>query len=554
MKMTSLPDIPYQPVGAVLPNLDGLEYRTDQDTPAIGCPSSPPGHWRKCSRWLRQFYPSFANQGMSRFPALPTEILVLIVSELPDASRASLALTCTRLLDIVSESKPFEAIALPAEQPSDFQSPRMSRAQVYHPARWEFLRSLERDLKGKWLLCSECFTLLPRRMFTEYKRSVVPWLKSYYASHDSDYRSCRPGRTQPDGENRIAWAPSGIVDLCPCIKLTMSKKRLIEASLRESAQPSGHKHPAANFWWHECRHTYGDVEIEMRIGLFLYDGTETAKWRIRHWSNTTKIYAFTPEMGELGAIIEYRHTYPSRSQSSAPRLLCPHRNLHIAIQDSLRCRETHTEPGTVCLSCKNLQYCEQCRTKVLDLLKNEDTSTGMISCFYRVERCLDGRSWPMHTVFPFARRQIPLQRQSPWPIDRGYLVTPAAITEGVRIGDHRYIPTLYQAAPLVVLCCFLSGLFVKWLWQSVLVHADISTLNTATLVVTLCQFSFSPLVERLWGLVLVHQPAARNPDHDRQLQELTARLEILEAMEAVQEKQIEQLMAACCVVRAPIAR
>lgn len=343
--------------------------------------------------------------------ALPTELLLLIITELPIASRASLALTCKRSFEVVSEFDPFSAITLPAEQPIDFQSARMSKTQNYHPVRWQFLHSLERDLRG-WALCSECFVLHPKWMFTEYERCIVPWHRKFYKSHGSIFRSCRHGRKERLAEDRNTWLPSGIVDLCPCIKITMGRKLFLEAWLREKARSSGG--PAADFWWHECRHTYGDIKVKLRIGLFLYDGTESSKYQ-KPTPVSSFIFFLSPTVGELGALLDYNLTYPVESQSSSPRLLCPHHNLHTAIKHLLHCRESHTRFGNLCHLCRPMQHCPECGTKVLDLKTTETTSSGIIDCSYRVERRLDRRAWPMHTVFPFARRQIPLQIRSPWP-------------------------------------------------------------------------------------------------------------------------------------------
>lgn len=412
----SLDYVPFAAVEAVMPNLAGIQYRPSQSTPFVSRPVPPAETKRLWSKRWRLLVSVFGNKKDSSLLALPPELLLLIASELPDASRASLALTCRASLAINSDSTLFKGLQLPPEQPLEFRSARMSRAQIYQPARWEFLRFLERDLNGKWYVCSECFTLHPPQMFAEYEKSIVPWLKDYYKLKGPEFRSCRHGRKNLCAERNIAFAPSGIVDLCPCMKMTIAKKRQIEARLREDARKThGNDRPAADFWWHKCRHIYGDIEVELQIGLFLYDGTESTRFGIRCVTTNTNIFTMPPRAGDLGALLEYRHTYPSTSWRTSPRLLCPHRNLDNAIKDLLRCRETHARPGTICAWCRGIQYCQDCRTKVLDLSKAENASASITCCSYRVERCLDNNVWPMQTVFPFARRQVPLQRRSPWP-------------------------------------------------------------------------------------------------------------------------------------------
>jgi hypothetical protein len=234
--MNSLAAVPFAAVEAVMPNLAGIQYRPSQSTPLASRPIPPAATEKLWSKGRRLLFSVFGNKKDSYLLALPPESLLLIASELPDASRASLALTCRALLSISSNSTPFKGLQFPPEQPLEFQSTRMSKAQIYQPARWEFLRFWERDLNGKWYLCSECFTLHPPQMFAEYEKSIVPWLKDYYKLKAFEFRSCRHGRKNLCAERNITFAPSGIVDLCPCIKMTIGKKRQIEARLRENVR------------------------------------------------------------------------------------------------------------------------------------------------------------------------------------------------------------------------------------------------------------------------------------------------------------------------------
>jgi len=413
--MEILDGVPLERVAAGMPNKIGIQYRPSQSTPrASRTPRITKKMWFKGRRLLLA---CIGNKKVSRLLALPQELLLLIASELPDASRASLALTCSALLSIMSDPELFRGLEFPPEQPQEYQSTRMSKAQVYQPARWEFLRFLEKDLKGKWYLCSECFTLHPQQMFADYENSIVPWLKDYYKLKGSDFRSCRHGRKKLCFIKKTSFAPSGIVDLCPCIKMTIGKKRRIEAWLWDDAQkPHGNDHPAAVCWWHKCRHIYGDIELELEIGLFLYSKLDLTRYISPCITNQSNIFAMPPRVRELGVLLDYRHTYPSTSLRTSPRLLCPHRNLDTAIQDLLRCRDRHPRPAMVCAWCECIQYCQYCRTTVLDLTKTENASARTTCCSYRVERCLDNNLWPMQTVFPFARRQVPLERRSPLPL------------------------------------------------------------------------------------------------------------------------------------------
>lgn len=434
-EMPDLAGILYKPAPSVMPGLAGIRYTPAPSTSPVSRlipPAETQTHWRRLlplvfgNSWFRDEKDSFVLN-------LPPELLLIIGSELSDASLASLALTCKGLLSIFSDFPLFSRLQLPFEQPLAFQSAEMSRPRVYQFARWEFLRFLERDLKGTWYLCSECFTLHPPHMYSD----VVTMFGNSYDIRDPELRTCRQWRQNLCDQKYSVFAPSGIVDLCPCIKLTMGKKRQIEAQLRGDARKiHDNGRPAADFWWHKCRHVYGGIEVELQIGLFLYDGAEYINPTNRA-ALGTHIYNDPPTKGDLGALLEYRLIFPSKSETESPRLLCPHLNLVRSIQHLLRCGEKHPVPWSVCQFCHDIQFCKQCRTKVLDLRKAENIATNMVniknglvtmprcfsaypnqnkvSCSFRVERCLDGNFWPMHTVFPFARRQVPLQRSSPSP-------------------------------------------------------------------------------------------------------------------------------------------
>ena len=438
----------YSPSPWVIPDLTGVEYKpATYPAPERHLMPATETQTRCLNAWPRTCSPP--NEKDSHLLSLPPELLLIVLSELPDASVVSLALTCKSLLSRFSTSSIFCKVQLPSEQPRTFRDPEMSKPEVYQPARWEFLHFLEKDLKGTWFLCSECFTLHPPQMFTSW---MVPPLESCSQFGKASSRTCREWRQSLCAIPRYALAPTGIVDLCPCIKLTIGKKRQIVARLREEERVHADGRPAADFWWHECRQIYGNVQMELRIGLFLYDGTEVID-PASPGAYGTWIFNWTPIKGDLGALLEYRLTFPLQSATQSPRLLCPHRNLVKSIRRLSKCRRAHEIPGTFCLSCRNYQFCQYCRTKVHDLreLENIDTYKNygwilwaggrfdessattigflglllgsrrnmvdmkLVTYSFRVEKCLDGNIWPVHTVFPYARRQIPLDGRSPAP-------------------------------------------------------------------------------------------------------------------------------------------
>lgn len=439
-------DSTYPPPSWVMPYLKGAQYKPIQYPP-------PERHLVPATKTQIRSLTAchLPDNEKDSYPLnLPPELFLIIVSELSDGSLVSLALSCKSLLSLLSTSSSvFCKVQLPSEQPSTFRTPEMSKPQVYQPARWEFLHSLERDLNETWYLCSECFILHPRRMFSSW---MVPSSENYYHVRHPERRTCQEWRRTSYTVPHYTFAPPGIIDLCPCIKLTIGKTRRIVAQLRENARKTHANDccPTADFWWHECRQMYGNVQVELRIGFFLYDGTEVivpgsqgapGKW----------IFNWTPIKGDLGAVLEYRLTFPLQPNPlqpkiESPRLLCPHRNLVKRIQRLLKCCEAHENPGTLCDFCRNIQFCQYCLTEVHDLRKLEKietyanygwilraggrfdessaTTIGLLGLLsgsrrnminlkmqaysFRVEKCLDGNLWPLHTVFPYARRQIAL--------------------------------------------------------------------------------------------------------------------------------------------------
>lgn len=352
--------------------------------------------------------PTAPNKDYFPLLALPPELILLISAKLPYLSRAYFALTSKALFSITSDPMLFEGLKLPPESTLHLTLERTSQPQLYQPMRWEFLRVLESYLNGSRYLCSECFTLHRRKVFTNH---------DYYQLGDSDLKSCRHEDIRLGNVWNDTYAHSGIVDICPCIKMTFAKKRRIEAWLREKAQDTGSDgHPARNFWSHECRHTYGEIKVEMQVALFLYDGTELAQFGPNCISGDPTTLNSQPMRGQLGAVFKYRHIFPTASEQRSPRLLCPHRLLDTAIKDLVRCRARHGISQTSNVLCRNIEYCYPCRTKILDLCNVEDSTAGTTCCSYRVERCFDDAFWPYQTVFPSERQKLPLQRRSLLPL------------------------------------------------------------------------------------------------------------------------------------------
>ena len=241
------------PAPWVIPDLACMQYKAATSSPLEIHPMPPTETqtgsvkaWRRTFSMVENLFSSYERD--SHLVDLPPDLLLMIVSQLSDASVASLALTCKGMLSFFSVSSVFCKLQLPPEQPGAFRDPELSKTQVYQVARWEFLHLLERDLKGKWYLCSECFTLHPPQMF---KWWTMPTLMNCYSAEKLESRTCRHKRQKLCQLDFYMLAPTGIVDLCPCIKLTIGKKRQLEARLREDAwKIYANDRPAADFWWH----------------------------------------------------------------------------------------------------------------------------------------------------------------------------------------------------------------------------------------------------------------------------------------------------------------
>lgn len=320
----------------------------------------------------------------------------MVAWNLPPSSRASFALTCKRFwyaltrrvpgrlavsgLSGVSTRDQTELLGLgiPRELPSNFRQPTMSDPQLFQPERWEFLQLLERDISDTWLLCFDCFKLHPRHAFRKPKKLLVPCLKSFRKLFGvrSPPRSCRYLSRSTQNQQAGSFSLSGIVDICPCARLTPAKRDLVHAELAIRAQNGPNLR-----YRHSCIQVYDDIELQITLTAILFR-----------------------KDGELGFQITYNRKSPIDSRSVCPRMLCPHISLDTLIKTFSRCRERHGEYA-VCASCQRFQRCPECRTTVLKFFKDTESISGMISYYVVLERRLDKKLWNKHVVFPFARQR-----------------------------------------------------------------------------------------------------------------------------------------------------
>lgn len=252
-----------------------------------------------------------------------------------------------------------------ASPPSNFQEEKASHPLCYQFDRWMFLRVLEREVSERWALCSCCLKFHPKAQFPEAELRLPP-----------EKRACRsrPPLTAEDGWGNRGW-PMGIVDLCPCVKLTPGTRQRLRGYLRGAGGLTANAALAAP-WWHQCRKVYGDIEIQVALNPFVCQN------------------------GALGVVTRYDYTFSPQSATLSPRLCCPHRNLGTWVNDVLTCQATH-RGRDLCPTCKVLARCRYCATSVHGLTKRGASTDPRISCTFWTERMLDDDFWYTQVVFPF---------------------------------------------------------------------------------------------------------------------------------------------------------
>lgn len=314
---------------------------------------------------------------------LPAEVLLKIASKTTPCSRACLALSSKRLFCVISDgfSTVFDDLRLPAELPQERQPYSIANdwPLMYQPDRWNFLCLLQKDSQ-QWLACSDCFVLHPARWFGQTHVAVWPLQRSW--------PQCRPPKLDHLPRKKV---PRGVVDLCPCIKLTPSKKRILVAYLQRQHQEQGNQSlrgtgtslpPDNGPWWHECQATHAMGVVK------------------------TKIHPYLHENGELGVITGYTNNQILNTKNlnnALPllRLLCPHGFYSRWCGDLY---DYHDEPrfNIPCRKCARLRQCRYCSTRVISWTKARKLES---SCLFTLstERILSDHYWNRQIIFPFPR-------------------------------------------------------------------------------------------------------------------------------------------------------
>ncbi|KAI2791793.1 hypothetical protein POX_c04672 [Penicillium oxalicum] len=233
---------------------------------------------------------------------LPTELLLEIVSHLTLVPEAALALTCKRMLAISGSILKSQSLRFGRDFAPLFHHYR--NGHNFATPRWQFLNLLE---DGRWHICSKCLKLHPRAAFTSRELRRKP-----------EHRSCNLGDL------------AGIVDLCPCKKLTFRDKLDLIDHLS-----------SYRYCWHSCLENYGPTQMKISIYPEL---DENDQLRVR------TEYEMTTEAGQVG-----------KEAYMTPRFGCAHRSVDLwlsSVHQTSVCRLF----DSYCTSCRRISVCGACNT------------------------------------------------------------------------------------------------------------------------------------------------------------------------------------------------
>lgn len=363
------------------------DYDGPFDRPTLGCPQAnravpeetpledqPPDFAKQAPRFSKYG----ALDSKAPISSLPTEVILEIASHTTPCSRVCLALSSKRLFSIISDgfSNLFDDLKLPAELPQD-SPPRFTANDwplMYQPERWNLLCLLQKDSRH-WLACSDCFVLHPAQWFGQTEVAVWPLKRSW--------PQCRPPTLDHLPRSKV---PRGIVDLCPCIKLTQGKKRTLLAYLQQRHQEQEHGGlrsigtylpPPNGPWWHECRALCSTGLVD------------------------TKLHPYLLENGGLGVITEYTYLRKLGIITPLLRVACPHCYIN-----EWRCNlffHEHVHSFNLpCKTCVQSRQCRYCSTRVIKATRVRELESSYSSTV-TIERILSDRFWNYQTVFPFPR-------------------------------------------------------------------------------------------------------------------------------------------------------
>ena len=272
---------------------------------------------------------------------LPTEILEKVVVYLPPVAKVCLALTCKYCFAVVGED------GLDAEE---LRFPQLGRTpdDDYIPfqmpmGRWTFLGMLEND---RLLYCSRCLKLHPTKMFASYRR---------------DY----------DRDSRYCDLNAGIVEICPCIRLTWCDKIRLARYLKNPTVDNPERSYverrkklmlADGALKHQCTHEYKDTKAHLHVEAILDDGSVVFR---------TKFNMSIPQ-------------YRSSQAEQLPCKVCEHRSIRRLLISSPKTIEYYLS------KCTSSDMCDSCETAVSDF--TEMTVDGKDTFSWKAKRVLGNGS------------------------------------------------------------------------------------------------------------------------------------------------------------------
>lgn len=296
---------------------------------------------------------------------LPTELLLEIVSHLTVLPEAALALTNRRMFAISGEILFSKSLRFGRDFAPLFHHYRNGHNFV--TPRWSFLNLLENT---RWKLCSKCLKLHPRDAFAARELRRKP-----------ENRTCNVGNL------------AGIVDLCPCKKLTFRDKldladqvRVRQITLQALQSEFGN---AVNdrYCWHTCTEQYGPTELKTSLFPEL-DHNDQLVIRSE--------YQLTTESGQVG-----------KEEFMTPRFGCAHRSVDLwlsSVHQTTVCQLFDSN----CSSCHRISVCSACDTTLKCPRKAafHSEKSGKATYSFSTQRCLGGTSptpdpaWAAQRIHP----------------------------------------------------------------------------------------------------------------------------------------------------------
>lgn len=325
----------------------------------------------KMARWLRNQGGGHTSEGNGpgrcHLLELPIELLLEIISHLTEVPEASLALTCKSLFFISGAVFENESLHFSRDFAPLFHHYR--NGHNFLTPRWQFISMLE---DHKWQSCSGCLKLHPRSAFTSRELKRKP-----------EDRVCNLGEL------------AGVVDLCPCRKLTFQDKMDLIELLKLRQQSIGLLNVQfgngvkERFCWHSCTQDYGSTVLNISIYPEL---DQEDKLQIR------TEYRLSIEAGQLG-----------KEENMTPRFGCAHRSVDLWLASSCQTSVCRL-PREICSSCKRISICNSCNAVLKCPHKHPKHSGGSdrANYFFWIQRCLGGTSpvpdseWANQRIHPAA--------------------------------------------------------------------------------------------------------------------------------------------------------